>query len=73
LLTGGVYGAVTGWNAINWANTFNNRLQPTRLHATSPVPSTLLDLTYSYDQGSGKNNGNVVQMNRLSSAQTATT
>lgn len=90
LLTGGVYGAVTGWNAINWANTFNNRLQPTRLHATSPVPSTLLDLTYSYDQGSGKNNGNVVQIvngrdssrtvsytydqvNRLSSAQTATT
>jgi len=90
LLTGGVYGAVTGWNAITLANTFNNRLQPTQLKATSPVPLTLLNLSYSYDQGSGKNNGNIVQItngrdstrtvsytydqvNRLSSAQTAST
>jgi RHS repeat-associated protein len=90
ILTGGVYGAVTGWNAITLANTFNNRLQPTQLKATSPVPLTLLNLSYSYDQGSGKNNGNVVQItngrdstrtvsytydqvNRLSTAQTAST
>ncbi|HEU5413491.1 MAG TPA: RHS repeat-associated core domain-containing protein [Candidatus Angelobacter sp.] len=62
LLAGGVHGAVTGWNAITLANTYNNRLQPTRFLATSPVPSTLLDLNYSYDQGSGKNNGSVVQI-----------
>jgi RHS repeat-associated protein len=62
ILTGGVYGAVTGWNAITLANTFNNRLQPTQLKATSPVPLTLLNLSYSYDQGSGKNNGNIVQI-----------
>ena len=62
LLTGGVHGAATGWNAITLANTYNNRLQPTRFLVTSPVPSTLLDLTYSYDQGSGKNNGSVVQI-----------
>jgi RHS repeat-associated protein len=62
ILTGSVYGAVTGWNAITLANTFNNRLQPTQLKATSPVPLTLLNLSYSYDQGSGKNNGNVVQI-----------
>jgi RHS repeat-associated protein len=90
ILTGGVYGAVTGWNAITLANAYNNRLQPTRLKATSPVPLTLLDLSYSYDQGSGKNNGNIVQItngrdstrsvsytydqvNRLSTAQTAST
>lgn len=62
LLTGGVHGATTGWNAITLANTYNNRLQPTRILATSPLPSTLLDLSFSYDQGSGKNNGNVVQI-----------
>jgi YD repeat-containing protein len=32
------------------------------LKATSPVPSTLLDLSYSYDQGGGKNNGDVMQI-----------
>jgi len=62
ILTGGVYGAVTGWNAITLANTFNNRLEPTQLKATSPVPLTLLNLSYSYDQGSGKNNGSIVQI-----------
>jgi YD repeat-containing protein len=90
ILTGGVYGQVTGWNAITLANTFNNRLQPTELKATSPVPLTLLDLSYSYNQGGGINNGTIVQiangrdstrtvsytydqLNRLSTAQTAST
>src|SRR6266581_2382280 len=50
------------WVAISEANTFNNRLQPTQLRATSPVPLTLRDLSYGYDQGTGKNNGNVVQI-----------
>jgi RHS repeat-associated protein len=62
LLTGAVHGATVGWNAITLANTYNNRLQPTQFKATSPVPSTLLDLSYSYDQGGGKNNGDVVQI-----------
>jgi len=62
LLIGGIHGAVTGWNAITLANSYNNRLQPTHFLATSPVPSTLLDLSYAYDQGSGKNNGSVVQI-----------
>jgi YD repeat-containing protein len=62
LLTDGVYGAVTGWNAITLANSYNNRLQPMQLLATSPVPLTLLNLSFSYDQGAGKNNGNVVQI-----------
>jgi RHS repeat-associated protein len=62
MLTGGIHGAVTGWNAITLANTYNNRLQPTQFLATSPVPLTLLNLSYSYDQGSGKNNGSVVQI-----------
>lgn len=62
LLAGGVHGAATGWNAITLANKYNNRLQPTQFLATSPVPSTLLNLSYSYDQGGGKNNGSVVQI-----------
>jgi RHS repeat-associated protein len=62
LLTGGINGAVTGWSAITLANTYNNRLQTAQLQATSPVPLTLLNLSYSYNQGSGKNNGSVVQI-----------
>jgi YD repeat-containing protein len=62
LLTGGIHGAVTGWNAITLANTYNNRLQPTQFQATSPLPSTLLNLSYSYNQGAGKNNGDVAQI-----------
>ena len=62
MLTSGIHGAVTGWNAITLTNTFNNRLEPTQFQAVSPVPLTLLNLSYSYDQGSGKNNGSVVQI-----------
>lgn len=62
MLTSGINGAVTGWNAITLTNTYNNRLEPTQLQAVSPVPLTLLNLSYSYDQGSGKNNGGVVQI-----------
>lgn len=65
LLTGGIHGAVTGWNAITLANTYNNRLEPTQFQATSPVPLTLLNLIYSYDQGAGKNNGDVVQVTNV--------
>jgi RHS repeat-associated protein len=62
MLTSGIHGAVTGWNAITLTNSFNNRLEPTQFQAVSPVPLTLLNLSYSYDQGSGKNNGSVVQI-----------
>lgn len=63
MLTGGIHGQTTGWNAITLANTFNNRLQPTEIKATSPVPSTLLDLTFSYSQAG--NNGSVTQIANL--------
>lgn len=86
LLTSAVHGAVPGWNAITETNSYNNRLQPTQLEAVSPVPLTLLNLSFSYSQAGG-NNGNVVQiannrdstrsvnytydqLSRLSSAQT---
>ncbi|HEY1938764.1 MAG TPA: hypothetical protein VGJ33_12580, partial [Candidatus Angelobacter sp.] len=62
MLTSGIHGAVTGWNAITLTNSFNNRLEPVQFQAVSPVPLTLLNLSYSYDQGSGKNNGSVVQI-----------
>ncbi|HEV2992213.1 MAG TPA: RHS repeat-associated core domain-containing protein [Candidatus Angelobacter sp.] len=62
MLTSVIHGAVTGWNAITLTNSFNNRLEPTQFLATSPVPSTLLNISFGYDQGSGKNNGNVVQI-----------
>jgi RHS repeat-associated protein len=62
MLSSGIHGAVTGWNAVTLTNTFNNRLEPTQFQAISPVPLTLLNLSYSYDQGSGKNNGSVVQI-----------
>lgn len=62
MLTSAIHGAVPGWNAITLADSFNNRLQPTQFLATSPVPSTLLNISFGYDQGSGKNNGNVVQI-----------
>jgi RHS repeat-associated protein len=62
MLTSGIHGAVTGWNAITLTNTYNNRLQPTQFQAVSPVPLTLMNLSYGYDQGSGKSNGNVVQI-----------
>ena len=74
MLTSGIHGAVTGWNAITLTNTFNNRLEPTQFQAVSPVPLTLLNLSYSYDQGSGKNNGSVVQItNGRDSTRTAAT
>ena len=62
MLTSAIHGAVPGWNAITLTNTFNNRLEPTQFFATSPVPSTLLNISFGYDQGSGKNNGNVMQI-----------
>jgi RHS repeat-associated protein len=62
LLTSAIHGAVTGWNAVTETNSYNNRLQPTQFQAVSPVPLTLLNLSFSYDQGGGKNNGNVVQI-----------
>jgi len=65
LLTGANHGAKPGWTGITLADTFNNRLQPTELRATSPVPLTLLDLGYSYDQGGGKDNGSVAQIANL--------
>jgi RHS repeat-associated protein len=89
MLTSAVHGAVTGWNAVTLANTYNNRLQPTQYQAASPL-SILLSLSYSYIQSGGGNNGSVVsitngrdssrsvsytydQVNRLSSAQTSST
>jgi RHS repeat-associated protein len=62
MLTSAINGAVTGWNAITLTNSYNNRLQPTQYQAVSPVPLTLLNLSYNYDQGSGLNNGNVVSI-----------
>jgi RHS repeat-associated protein len=62
MLTSAIHGATTGWNAITLTNTFNNRLQPTQFQAVSPVPLTLLNLSYSYDQGGGVNNGSVMQI-----------
>lgn len=62
-MSGAIYGHVTGWDAITQANSFNNRLQPTAFQATSPVPSTLLDLGFSYSQGAaGVNNGMITQV-----------
>jgi len=63
MLTSAINGAVTGWNAITLTNTYNNRLQPTQYQAASPLPSTsLLNLSYSYVQSGGGNNGNVVSI-----------
>lgn len=56
------HGQVPGWIAITKTISYNNRYQPTRIVATTPVPSTLLDLGYTYDQGSGMNNGNIVHV-----------
>jgi RHS repeat-associated protein len=63
LLTAASQGASCCWSGISETNTFNNRLQITRIQATSPVPLTLLDLGFVYDQGGGKNNGDIVQVN----------
>lgn len=62
LLTSMYDGESAGWISITRTNTFNSRLQVTRLQASSPLPLNMLDLSYSYDQGSGKNNGSVVQI-----------
>jgi RHS repeat-associated protein len=62
MLTSAIHGAVTSWNAITLTNAFNNRLEPTQFQAVSPVPLTLLNLSYSYDQGGGINNGSVVSI-----------
>jgi RHS repeat-associated protein len=62
LLATGIHGATTGWNSITLTNTYNNRLQPTQITAVSPLPSTLLNLNYSYDQGGGINNSRVIQI-----------
>jgi RHS repeat-associated protein len=71
-LSTAIFGAVTGWNAVTETLSYNNRLQFTGILATTPVPSTLINLSYSYNQGGGKNNGDVVQItNNLDSTRTA--
>lgn len=62
LMTSTIHGAVTGWNAITLTSSYNNRLEPTQFLAVSPLPSTLLNISLAYDQGSGQNNGDVVQI-----------
>lgn len=62
MLSSGINGAVTGWNAITLTNSYNNRLQLSQAQAVSPLPLTLLNLSYSYDQGSGINNGNIMSI-----------
>jgi RHS repeat-associated protein len=56
---GGPPGA--GDPAITETVSWNNRLQPTRIKAVANAGSagTLFDISYSYDQGGGRNNGNV--------------
>ncbi len=48
--------------AITENNSFNNRLQPVTLSVSSPSIPYIMSFTYSYDQGGGVNNGNVMQI-----------
>lgn len=57
-LTGVVYGKTGSFAGITRARTYNNRLQSTRITDSSPN-GTIKDLSYSFDLGSGVDNGYV--------------
>jgi RHS repeat-associated protein len=56
------HGQTSSAIAITKNFSYNNRLELTRILATNPVPATLLDYGFTYNQPGG-NNGNVVQVN----------
>ena len=62
-LAGAAFGAYnTGFTGTIVSNSYNNRLQPTVLSASSPS-MTVFSLSYNFNQGTGsapKNNGSVV-------------
>ena len=63
---------VVGWsdgtppyNGTLISNTYNNRLQPAQMSATTPSGSSVLNLTYNFNLGNGttgSDNGNVIQI-----------
>jgi RHS repeat-associated protein len=64
-LTGAVFGSyATGFPGTTASNSYNNRLQPTVLSASSPT-MTVLSLSYNFNQGTlsaPKNNGSIVSI-----------
>lgn len=61
-MSGAIYGQVAGgFTGITRTKSYNNRLQMTAFRDSSSN-GTIKDLAYSYNQGSGVNNGRVVQM-----------
>ena len=58
---------------INRSDAYSNRLQPTSLTATGPGSTSLLNLSYTFTEGSSHNNGNVMKItNNLHSNRTET-
>jgi RHS repeat-associated protein len=83
-----VLGQAGGFTGVNLSHTYNSRLQPSRMQASS-TGGNALDMTYGFNLGAG-DNGNVVsvtnnldgtrsqnftydQLNRLKTAQTQST
>jgi RHS repeat-associated protein len=56
----GALKTATYGGVINRSDTYNNRLQPASLTATGPGGTSLLNLSYTFTDGSGHNNGNVM-------------
>ena len=56
-----VLGSGAGFSGVNLSDSYNSRLQPNELKASSTA-GTALDVTYSFVDSSGHNNGNVVSV-----------
>lgn len=66
-LVGWTNGSCSGaiYNGDTVSNTYNNRLQPVLISASTATGSQILNLTYNFNLGngtSGKDNGNVIQI-----------
>jgi len=58
-LSGIKYGVTASFTGIVTSNSYNQRLQPSLISASSPTSGTLLSFFYTYGAG-GTNNGNVL-------------
>jgi hypothetical protein len=68
----GAIKTVTHDGTISRSDSYNNRLHPTSLTATTGS-TTLLNLSYNFSDGSGHNNGNVMGVtNNLDSTRSIT-
>jgi len=61
----GIINSTPSYAGTSLSNTYNNRLQPVLISATTPSASSVLNLTFNFNLGNGTtgtDNGNVIQI-----------